>query len=163
MSMLKMTRNAPRSAQATAVDTLVGSQTELLGDVRFAGGLHIDGTIKGNVTSTGGADSVLSISESGSIEGDVKVANVVLNGTILGDVHAAERLTLSSKARVTGNVHYKVIEIASGARINGQMKHEPGVVPVSNGRAALAGAAIKRGTQQDAGGWSAEPGKPGAA
>lgn len=163
MSMLKMTRGAPRVAQSSAVDTLVGSQTELHGDVRFAGGLHIDGTIKGNVTSTGGADSVLSVSESGSIEGDVKVANVVLNGTILGDVHAAERLTLSSRARVTGNVHYKIIEIASGASINGQMVHEPGPVAATGPRTLPAESAAKRGKQQDAGGWRAEPGRPGAA
>jgi cytoskeletal protein CcmA (bactofilin family) len=49
---------------------------------------------------------------------------VVLNGTVEGDVHASQRITLSSKARVNGNVHYKLIEMAGGAMINGQMVYE---------------------------------------
>jgi cytoskeletal protein CcmA (bactofilin family) len=160
MSMLKSSKSSPRPPSSGAVDTLVGRQTELHGDVRFSGGLHIDGTIKGNVTSVGSGDAVLSVSESGSIEGDVKVANVVLNGTILGDVHATERLTLSSKARVTGNVHYKVMEMASGATVNGQMVHEAGGVSGAARATSVTDFPTKSGSE-DSGGWSAEAGKTG--
>ncbi|MBY8964290.1 polymer-forming cytoskeletal protein [Algiphilus sp. NNCM1] len=106
------------------MDTLVGRQTELLGDVNFKGGLHVDGVIKGKVSATSDKEAVLSISESGSIEGDVHVANVIINGSVHGDVHALGRLTLNSCARVVGNVHYKTVEMASGATVNGQMVHE---------------------------------------
>lgn len=109
---------------ANRVDTLIGKQTELLGDVRFSGGLHVDGSIKGKVIAASDKNAVLSVSESGNVEGDVRVPNVVLNGTVTGDVHASVRLQLSEKARVTGNVYYQIIEMASGAAVNGQMVHE---------------------------------------
>lgn len=109
---------------AGTVDTLIGRQSEITGDVRFAGGLHVDGRVKGKVTAGTDKNTVLSVSESGAVEGDVRVPHVVLNGTVEGDVHASQRLTLSAKARVNGNVYYKLIEMTSGAVINGQLVYE---------------------------------------
>lgn len=109
---------------ATTVDTLIGRQSEITGDVRFAGGLHVDGKIKGKVMADSDKNAVLSVSESGAVEGDVRVPHVVLNGTVEGDVHASQRITLSAKARVNGNVYYKLIEMTSGAMVNGQMVYE---------------------------------------
>lgn len=108
---------------AAAVDTLIGRQTEIHGDVRFAGGLHLDGTIKGKVIADGN-DATLSVAETGRVEGDVRVPNLVLNGVVEGDVHTTQRITISGRGRVNGNVYYKVIEMSSGATINGQMVHE---------------------------------------
>ena len=109
-----------------SVDTLIGRQTEILGDVRFAGGLHIDGKIKGKVDSSGDKNSSLSVSESGCIEGDVRVPNIVLNGQVLGDVHASGKITLAARARVVGNVYYRILEMEGGAAVNGQLVHETG-------------------------------------
>ena len=109
-----------------SVDTLIGRQTEILGDVRFSGGLHIDGKIKGKVEATGDKGSSLSVSESGSIEGDVRVPNIVLNGQVVGDVHASGTITLAAKARVVGNVYYRILEMEGGAAVNGQLVHETG-------------------------------------
>ena len=109
---------------AAAVDTLIGRLTELHGDVHFSGGLHVDGKIKGKIIADDDKSTVLSVSETGQIEGDVRVSHVVLNGTIVGDVYAAQRITLSSKARVSGNVYYKVIEMVSGATVNGQLVYQ---------------------------------------
>jgi len=109
---------------ASAVDTLIGRQTEIHGDVRFSGGLHIDGKVVGKVLSLTDKNATLSVSEVGMIEGDVRAPSVVLNGQVTGDVHASEHLALGSKARVTGNVYYGVVEMTGGAKINGQMVHE---------------------------------------
>ena len=70
------------------------------------------------------------MSESGFIEGKVEVTNIVMNGTVNGDMHARERLVLGGKARVNGNVYYGVIEMAPGAVITGKL------IPLSNGAAA---------------------------
>lgn len=127
--------NAPAAGGAGGVDTLIGRQTEVLGDVRFSGGLHVDGKIKGNVAAVAGEKSAaLSVSESGVIEGDVNVPSIVLNGTVSGDVRAGERLTLAAKARVTGNVHYKVLQMEAGAMVNGQLLYQG-----SEARGALTG------------------------
>lgn len=109
---------------AASVDTLIGRQTELHGDVHFSGGLHVDGKIKGKIIADDDKSTVLSISETGQIEGDVRVSHVVLNGVIVGDVYAAQRITLSSKARVSGNVYYRLIEMTSGATVNGQLVYQ---------------------------------------
>lgn len=109
-----------------AVETLIGRQTEILGDVRFAGGLHLDGRIKGLVTASGDKAAMLSVSDTGIIEGDVRVPTMMLNGAVIGEVRTSERLVLNAKARVTGNVYYKLLQMEPGATINGQLVHDIG-------------------------------------
>ncbi len=112
------------------IDTLIGSGTVIQGDVHFRDGLHIDGRVKGNVVADGDS-SMLTMSEKGRIEGEVRVHNIVLNGEVLGDVHALEHIELAPQARVTGNVYYKLIEMAMGAEVNGNLVHENDPVPVA--------------------------------
>lgn len=109
--------------QSAKIDSLIGQNTEIRGDIIFNGGLHVDGLIKGNVISEEGTSSVLTLSERGIVEGEVKVANIVLNGTIIGDVHALEHIELAADARVNGNVYYSLIEMAMGAEVNGNLVH----------------------------------------
>lgn len=111
-------------SKPAAMETLIGRQTEILGDVRFAGGLHVDGRIKGGVQSAGDKAAALSLSETGVIEGDVRVPNVLVNGRIVGEVRASERLTLGAKARVVGDVRYRVLQMEAGALVNGQLIYE---------------------------------------
>ncbi len=106
------------------VETLIGQNTEITGDVHFSGGLHIDGVIKGNVIAAEGSSSVLRVSEHGRIEGEVKVPTINLNGTVNGDVHASQGIELASRARVNGNVYYQLIEMAMGAEVNGNLVHQ---------------------------------------
>lgn len=109
--------------RTTRIDTLIGQKSEVIGDVRFSGGLHIDGTIKGNVIAENDGRSMLSLSDQGTIEGEVKVPYVIINGVVIGDVHGGEHVELSAKARVTGNVYYNLIEMAVGAEVNGKLVH----------------------------------------
>jgi cytoskeletal protein CcmA (bactofilin family) len=119
------------------IDNLIGPKTRINGDVEFAGGFHLDGYINGNVIGESGSDAILSVSEDGCIEGSVIAPNVLLNGTVKGNIDAGDRVELGAKARVLGNVHYAVIETAVGAQINGKLIH----------RAPAAGAAAAVGTQ----------------
>jgi cytoskeletal protein CcmA (bactofilin family) len=112
-----------KKSGSAKIDTLVGRQTVITGDVNFRGGLHIEGTIRGNVTADSDNRSVLVLSEHGIIEGDVYVPNLVLNGTVQGDVHAIERLELVAQAKVKGNVYYNLLEMAIGAQVNGNLVH----------------------------------------
>ncbi len=107
--------------KTTKIDSLIGKNTELLGDLHFAGGLHVDGSVKGNVVAENDSSSVLTLSDHGSIEGEVRVPNIVLNGVVMGDVYAHEHIELASGARVTGNVYYTLIEMAMGAEVNGNL------------------------------------------
>lgn len=114
-----------RKRKTTRVVTLIGHQTHVLGDIKFSGGLHVEGTINGNVYAENDGRSMLSLSEHGTIEGEVSVPYVLLNGIVNGDVHSSEHVELSSKARVTGNVYYNLIEMAIGAEVNGKLVHSP--------------------------------------
>src|SRR5688572_32792023 len=120
-----------RKQITTRIDTLLGRTANLKGDLEFSGGLHLDGRVLGNVRSTAEDGGALSVSESGFIEGNVEVTNIVMNGTVNGDMRASDRLVLGEKARVNGNVHYGVIEMAPGAVITGKL------IPLANGAAAL--------------------------
>lgn len=111
--------------RTTRIDTLIGQHSEVLGDIKFSGGLHVDGTIKGNVIAENDNRSMVSLSERGTIEGEVIVPYIVVNGVIIGDVHGGEHVELSTKARVTGNVYYNLIEMAIGAEVNGKLVHSP--------------------------------------
>lgn len=108
------------------VDTIIGQHTRLEGDIHFGGGLHVDGTIKGNIIAEPGSESVLTVSEHGRIEGDVRVPTVILNGKVSGDVHSGERIELAAHAEVNGDVYYNLIEMAMGAAVNGSLVHQTG-------------------------------------
>jgi cytoskeletal protein CcmA (bactofilin family) len=113
------------------VETLVGSNTRISGDIHFTGGCHVDGTVNGNVTADPDSQSALSISEGANVDGGVTVPYVVLNGIVRGDVFASQRVELGPTARVIGNVYYNLIEMAIGAEINGKLVHQPdGQVPL---------------------------------
>jgi cytoskeletal protein CcmA (bactofilin family) len=106
---------------AARIDTLIGRSASVQGDVEFAGGLHLDGRITGSVCATSGAAASLSVSEHGVVEGSVRAPHVVVNGRVNGDIFGSERVVLGAKARVRGNVHYGVIEMALGAEISGKL------------------------------------------
>ena len=119
-----------RSKQTAArIDTLIGRTASVQGDIEFSGGLHIDGKVNGSVRATEGAAAALSVSEHGLVEGSVAAPQVVLNGSVNGDIVATERVVLGAKARVRGNVHYGVIEMALGAEINGKLVPRSGTTP----------------------------------
>ncbi len=121
------------SRQNARIDTLIGKSARVHGDIEFAGGLHLDGRVAGSVRAERDSSSTLSVSEHGCIEGAVEVANVMLNGTVNGDIHARERLVLGAQARVQGNVHYGIIEMTLGAEIKGKL------VPLPTGKDREAG------------------------
>ena len=122
----------------TVVDTLVGANSRISGDLHFTGGCHVDGTVNGSVTADPDSKSALSISEEGNIDGGVTVPYVVLNGIVRGDVFANQRVELGPTARVIGNVYYNLIEMAIGAEINGKLVHQPeGQVPLLEQTAKL--------------------------
>jgi len=133
-------------ATSTKVDTIIGQQSRIEGDIHFSGGLHIDGRIKGGVIAEADSTSVLTVSEHGSIEGDVRVPTVILNGRVTGDVRSAERIELAAKARVDGNVYYNLIEMAMGAAVNGSLVHND---ETESSVLAFDREGVENGTSQD--------------
>ena len=121
-----------RDKQTARIDTLIGKASRVHGGMEFAGGLHLDGAIEGNLRADPVEGSSLSVSETGSIDGNVEVGNLMLNGAVRGDIVARGRVVLGATARVQGNVYYGVIEMTLGAQIMGKLTR------ISEGAAAEA-------------------------
>ena len=103
------------------IDTLVGAETRIKGDIHFNGGLRVDGAIQGNVTEQNGMPSTLILSEHGKIEGSVTAAKIVLNGIVIGPVKSSHFIELQTKARIIGDLYYKSLEMHTGAVIEGKL------------------------------------------
>ena len=104
-----------------SIDTLIGQDAVIEGDVTFSGGLRLDGRVRGNVTAADGKSSMLVISEKGVVEGEIRADHLILNGTVAGPVHAGELLELQPHARVHGEVRYAALEMHQGAIVEGRL------------------------------------------
>jgi cytoskeletal protein CcmA (bactofilin family) len=73
----------------------------------------------------------LVVSEQAKVDGQIRVSHVVINGTVNGPVTADDYLELQPKARILGDVSYKMLEMHVGAVIQGRLDHaEPGTASV---------------------------------
>jgi cytoskeletal protein CcmA (bactofilin family) len=115
--------SSKHSKPQNRIDSLVGAGTKINGNVHFSGGLRIDGEVTGNVIADSSKPSTLVLSEKARVEGEIRVTHLVVNGTVVGPVNAGEYLELQSKAKVTGDVHYKTLEIQLGAIVEGRLIH----------------------------------------
>lgn len=113
----------------STIDSLIGLATNIDGNLYFKGGLRIDGSVRGNVIAEEDNGSMLIISEHAVISGEVRAAHVVVDGSIIGPVFSSELLELLPKARISGDVHYKALEMNSGATVTGLLTHTPDGMP----------------------------------
>jgi cytoskeletal protein CcmA (bactofilin family) len=126
-----MWKRKKRETPQKSIDTLIGAGTSVLGNVTFTGGLRIDGKVLGNVIAVGAEPCTLVIGEHAEVQGEIRVSHVVVNGKIVGPVVADGFVELQAKARVTGDVSYKTLEMHVGAVLRGRLNHsEPGMAPV---------------------------------
>jgi cytoskeletal protein CcmA (bactofilin family) len=101
------------------IRTLIGEGTVIVGEVRFADGLRIDGEVQGDIVATGEGRSLLVISEKARVMGKVRAGHVIINGCVAGPVVADDLLELQPKARIVGDVRYQALEMHQGATIDG--------------------------------------------
>lgn len=104
-----------------SIDTLIGIDTRIEGDIHFAGGLRIDGTVVGAVTEPNDTPSTLILSEHGKVEGPITASKVVINGNVIGPVKASQFIELQTKARIIGDVYYNSLEMHTGSVIEGKL------------------------------------------
>lgn len=123
----KTTHTKLKSSQQ--MDTLIGAGTVVAGNLKFTGGLHIDGEVHGNISCEPQASALLIVGKNAKIRGDVKVPRAVINGMIIGKLNVYEHLELGENAIIQGDVHYNLLEMSVGAEVRGSLipdsKHEP--------------------------------------
>jgi cytoskeletal protein CcmA (bactofilin family) len=112
------------SKPQSRIDCLIGAGTTIEGNITFTGGLRVDGVVRGDVISADAKPGTLVLSEQAQIEGVIHVSHAVINGTVVGAVHAVEYVELQSKASVTGDVYYKTLEMQLGAVVQGKLVYQ---------------------------------------
>jgi cytoskeletal protein CcmA (bactofilin family) len=123
-----LNRKRAERTPASHDTSLIARGTLIRGDVRFSGTLHLDGRIEGSVQAEE-QGAVFTLSENGIVQGEIRVPHAIINGHVQGDIHASDRLELAPEARVTGDVHYRTLEMAAGAQVNGRMSHHAAELP----------------------------------
>ncbi len=106
------------------IESLIGAGTRVDGSVIFTGGLRVDGTVKGNISALDEKPTTLVLSEQGRINGEIRVTRAVINGEVSGPVYASEAVELMPQARVSGDVHYRSIEVHMGAVVSGKLVYD---------------------------------------
>ncbi len=104
------------------IKSLIAEGTQIEGHVHFVDGLRVDGDVTGNVRADATKGSILVVSESAHIVGEVEADHIIINGSVKGPVHAREMLELQPKARIEGDVHYAALEMHQGALITGLLR-----------------------------------------
>ncbi|MEE4299830.1 MAG: polymer-forming cytoskeletal protein [Pseudomonadales bacterium] len=121
-------KSAPTTKEAAVPGkgaTLIANNTRLEGDIHFSDQLLVNGEVHGNVHAKDDSDAGLTVSAKGSVVGEIRVPNVVVNGQVKGDIYASKHVELAAEARVEGNVYYHLIEMVMGARVDGSLVYSP--------------------------------------
>ena len=111
-----------------AIRSLIADGNHIEGNVQFTDGLRIDGSIVGNVRSSEEKNSILVISETAAVRGEVHADHVIINGSVQGPVYARRMLELQPKARIEGDVYYTALEMHQGAIIAGLLRPTPAMI-----------------------------------
>ena len=104
------------------IKSLIAQGSCIEGNLKFTDGLRIDGEVIGDIRAVEGSASILVISESACVTGQIYADHVIINGRVMGPVHASELLELQPKAKIAGDVSYKALEMHQGAVISGQLR-----------------------------------------
>jgi cytoskeletal protein CcmA (bactofilin family) len=114
-AMTPMTAAAP--AASSSLSAFIDQGSEFEGKLTFKDTVRIDGCFRGEITS----ENTLVVGETGEIMATVRSRNVMIAGSVTGDVFAGERLVLHKTARVEGDVQAGSLQIEEGAQFNGRV------------------------------------------
>jgi len=115
--------NNSKGGRSESGITLIATNCEFVGDVHFSDQLLVNGVVKGNIYAQSGSKALITVSEKGRVEGEIRVPNVVVNGKVSGDIQSDKHVELAAKAEVTGNIYYHYIEMVKGSRVDGNLVH----------------------------------------
>jgi cytoskeletal protein CcmA (bactofilin family) len=125
--------------------TLIAAGTTVTGNLAFSGNVEVEGKVVGDLVASDPGHGTVRVLAAGVVEGEIRAPTVIVNGTVNGDVHASEHVELAAKATVTGNVHYKLIEMVKGAQVNGNLVYAGGESPAPATARQSSDAALRDG------------------
>lgn len=103
------------------VVTIVGPGTSLMGDIKSEGTIRIEGTVTGRIQ----CDDTIVVHETGRVKADLIAGQIIISGHVEGDLFAHERLEVTHKGKVIGNIVAPRISIAEGVIFEGKCTMKP--------------------------------------
>ena len=128
-----MVQAAARQTAAGEITTLLGRGATFEGKLTFEGTVRIDGRFKGEVFT----DDTLVIGEGAIVEAQIDVGEVIIQGTVIGNVTAKRSIEIHAPGRVKGDLHTPTLQIDKGVIFEGRSFME---AATSNVRPATANA-----------------------
>jgi len=113
-SVPRMTSSG-RGSSSSAIESTIGPNTHIKGDIQGDGGLRVDGIVEGSIELTGN----LVVTESAKIRAEIKAANISVAGALQGNV-TATRVEILDTGRVWGDLTVKSLLVNEGAYFRGQ-------------------------------------------
>ena len=98
------------------INTLLGRGSEFEGKLTFEGTVRIDGTLRGEVFS----DDVLIVGEGARVEAEVDVGEIIIQGTVMGNIRAKRSIEILTPGRVKGDLTTPSLQIDKGVIFEGR-------------------------------------------
>jgi cytoskeletal protein CcmA (bactofilin family) len=111
-----MTQPARRESMVGEINTLLGRGSEFEGKLTFEGTVRIDGTLKGEVFS----DDVLIVGEGARVEAEIDVGEIIIQGTMVGNIRAKRSIEILTPGRVKGDLTTPSLQIDKGVIFEGR-------------------------------------------
>lgn len=102
---------------AANLSAFIDQGSEFEGKLSFKDTVRIDGCFRGEISS----QNTLVVGETGEIMATVRSRNVIVSGTVTGNIFASEKIVLHKSARVEGDIEAGAIAIEEGATLNGKI------------------------------------------
>ena len=128
-----MVQPARREGALGEITTLLGRGSAFEGKLTFEGTVRIDGRFRGEVFS----DDTLVIGEGALVEAEIDIGEIIVQGTVVGNIKAKRSIEIHAPGRVKGDIHTPSLQIDKGVIFEGRSFMEGMVAP----KAAAAGAA----------------------
>ena len=103
---------------STTMSSIIGPDLEVKGDINIKGDLLIYGTVEGNIHCEG----IVTTSQESHVNGNITTDSADISGVVSGDLEAKKKVSLSSTARLKGNLLASILVIEEGASFNGLCK-----------------------------------------
>jgi cytoskeletal protein CcmA (bactofilin family) len=98
------------------INTLLGKGTTFEGKLTFEGTVRVDGKLKGEVFS----DDVLIVGEGAYVEAEIDIGEVIIQGTVVGNVRAKRSIEIHSPGKVKGDLHTPSLQVDKGVVFEGR-------------------------------------------
>jgi cytoskeletal protein CcmA (bactofilin family) len=106
----------PTNVSSAAADAVLGKGSKVVGALTFTGSVEIDCEVEGEIQSK----ERLTIGESALVKAKVHGTDVIVRGTVIGDIVATRTLQLKKPARVSGNISAPSLSIEEGVLFEGK-------------------------------------------